>query len=296
MQRSQFYNRSQSPFYSFVFANSFLLATLLFTVAAAQEPPPASPPTSVYPLDTVASPDGTLYIVDRNLPGVWRKTNDALTIYVQGSKRFREPLNAPRCIALSTDGVLIVGDSATRDLYRVNSDGKPEPITSGKIGIPMDIAIASNGTIYVADLETRTVLRIAAGSNAPELFAKLNARGLCLDASENLWVVTQDNEQLVKVTPDGKTDVIVASRQFDFPHQVAVNAQGEAFITDGYGKAIWKVVNGEAPQRVFQGEPLINPVGISLIGNEWMVTDPRGAKVFKFDNNNQPTVLVEVKR
>jgi sugar lactone lactonase YvrE len=298
MQRSQFYNRSQSTsFYTLRFASSFiLLATLLITVTAAQDPPPASPPTSVYPLDTVASADGTLYIVDRNLPGVWRKTNDSLTVFVQGSKRFREPLNAPRCLALSPDGVLIVGDSATRDLYRIISDGKPEAITSGKIGIPMDIAIASNGTIYVADLETRTVVRIASGSNSPELFAKLNARGICLDASENLWVVTQDNEQLVKVTPDGKSDVIVASRLFDFPHQVAVNAQGDAFITDGYGKAIWKVVAGQAPQKVFQGEPLINPVGISLIGNEWMVTDPRGAKVFKFDNNNQPTVLVEVKR
>ena len=96
---------------------------------------------------------------------MWRKTNDSLTIFVQGSKRFREPLNAPRCLALSPDGVLIVGDSATRELYRINSDGKPEAITSGKIGIPMDIAIASNGTIYVADLETRTVVRIAAGSN-----------------------------------------------------------------------------------------------------------------------------------
>jgi hypothetical protein len=107
--------------------------------------------------------------------------------------------------------------------------------------------------------------------------------------------VTQDNEQLVKVTPDAKTEVVVPTRQFDFPHQVAVNAAGEAYVTDGYGKSIWKVVAGQAPQKVVQGDPLINPVGISLLGNELMITDPRAAKVFKLDGSNQPSVLIEVK-
>ena len=252
-------------------------------------------PAATYPLDTVASADGTLYVVDRNLPGVWRKTAEGLSVYVQGSKKFREPLNAPRCLALTAAGELIVGDSATRDLYKISPDGKPEAITGGKIGIPMDLAIAADGTIYVADLETRTVLKVAPNSKSPELFAKLNARGLCLDASGNLWVVTQDNEQLVKVTPDAKTEVVVPTRQFDFPHQVAVNAAGEAYVTDGYGKSIWKVVAGQTPQKVVQGDPLINPVGISLLGNDLMITDPRAAKVFKLDGSNQPSVLIEVK-
>lgn len=261
----------------------------------AQEPALKSAPAAAYPLDTVAAADGTLFIVDRNLPGIRRQTAEGLSVFVQGSKKFREPLNAPRCLALTPEGTLVIGDSATRDLYKINAEGKPEAVTGGKIGIPMDLAIATDGTMYVADLETRTVLKIAPNSKTPELFVKLNARGLCLDAGGNLWVVTQDNEQLVKVTPDAKTEVVVATRQFDFPHQVVVNAAGEAFVTDGYGKSIWKIVAGQAPQKVFQGDPLINPVGISLMGSEWIVTDPRAAKVFKFDSANKPSVLVDVK-
>jgi streptogramin lyase len=260
-----------------------------------QDPTANSGPAPAYPLDAVANADGTLFIVDRNLPGIRRWSPEGLTVFVQGSKKFREPLNAPRCLALTPDGALIIGDSATRDLYRINAEGKPQAITGGKIGIPMDLAIAADGTIYIADLETRTVLKIAPNSTFPELFVKLNARGLCLDNAGNLWVVTQDNEQLVKVTADGKTEVIVATRLFDFPHQVIVNAAGEALLTDGYAKAVWKVVPGQAPQKVFQGEPLINPVGISLLGTDWIVTDPRAAKVIKFDSANQPSVLVEVK-
>lgn len=278
----------------YVFAGMCFLSGRALPLLA-QEPALKSSPAAVYPLDTVAAPDGTLFIVDRNLPGVRRQTADGLSVFVQGSKKFREPLNAPRCLALMADGTLVVGDSATRDLYKINAEGKPEALTGGKIGIPMDLAIAADGTMYVADLETRTVLKIAPNSKTPELFAKLNARGLCLDASGNVWVVTQDNEQLVKVAPDGKTEVMVATRQFDFPHQVIVNAAGEAFVTDGYGKAIWKIVAGQAPQKVFQGDPLINPVGISAMGSDWIVTDPRAAKVFKFDTANKPSVLVEVK-
>jgi hypothetical protein len=55
------------------------------------------------------------------------------------------------------------------------------------------------------------------------------------------------------------------------------------------------VVAGQAPQKVVQGDPFINPVGISLLGNELMITDPRAAKVFKLDGSNQPSVLIEVK-
>lgn len=296
LNRNSFKSFRRILFYVHLYVIATVGGAALSATAIGQEPAALkTSPAATYPLDSVASADGTLFIVDRNLPGVWRKTGDGLSVFVQGSKKFREPLNAPRCLALTADGVLIVGDSATRDLYRINAEGKPEAITGGKIGIPMDIAIAADGTMYVADLETRTVLKIAPNSNTPELFVKLNPRGLCLDSVGNLWVITQDNEQLVKVSPDAKTEVIVSTRQFDFPHQVVVNTAGEAFVTDGYGKAIWKVASGQAPQKVFQGEPLVNPVGISLMGNEWIVTDPRAAKVFKFDSGNQPSVLVEVK-
>lgn len=296
LNRNSFKSFRRILFYVHLYVIATVGGAALSATAIGQEPAALkTSPAATYPLDSVASADGTLFIVDRNLPGVWRKTGDGLSVFVQGSKKFREPLNAPRCLALTADGVLIVGDSATRDLYRINAEGKPEAITGGKIGIPMDIAIAADGTMYVADLETRTVLKIAPNSNTPELFVKLNPRGLCLDTVGNLWVITQDNEQLVKVSPDAKTEVIVSTRQFDFPHQVVVNTAGEAFVTDGYGKAIWKVASGQAPQKVFQGEPLVNPVGISLMGNEWIVTDPRAAKVFKFDSGNQPSVLVEVK-
>ena len=98
-----------------------------------------------YPLAVAAADDGTLYIADRYLPGVWKVTNGKTEVYFQGSKKFRTPLNAVRCLAIDKQGRLLAGDSATRDVYRFDESAKPKPLTGGKIGIPMDIAVAGDG-------------------------------------------------------------------------------------------------------------------------------------------------------
>lgn len=289
-------------FRSSILAGLFLILGFLQPILIGQEKPAegsdkgaASALQKPYPLDAVVTKDGTVLIVDRNLPGIWKKTDAGLSVFVQGSKRLREPLNACRCLALTADDALIVGDSATRDVYRIDAAGKPEAITGGKIGIPVDLAVSSDGTIYVADLETRSVLKIAAGTKEPTSFAKLNARGISLDATGNLWVVTQDTEQLVKVDASGKAEAIVKERVFNFPHQVSVNAAGEAFVTDGYEKAVWKVAPGKAPEKWFQGEPLVNPVGTTWAGDKLIVVDPRASTLFQFDAEAKISPWIEVR-
>lgn len=260
---------------------------------AAAKPTPQLP---VYPLDSVVDKQGTVFTVDRNLPGIWKWQADTLSVFVQGPKKFREPLNAIRCIALDHEGNLLVGDSSTRDVYRIGSDGKATAITGGKIGIPMEIAVKSDGTIYVADLELRKLMRIPAGTAKVEHVADVNPRGVFVDSESKVWVVSQDAQQLLIVADDGKKEVVVDKRVFDFPHQVVVNSKGEAFVSDGYKKAIWKVIRGQAPAIVVEGAPLDNPVGLFLLDDQVIVTDPRAAKVMKLTADNKLEVWFEVKR
>jgi DNA-binding beta-propeller fold protein YncE len=234
-----------------------------------------------YPLDTVVLPDGDAVVVDRNLPGLWRLHAAETSLWLQGSRRFREPLNAPRCLALDKSGQLLVGDSSTREIYRIDQSLKPQPLTGGKIGIPMDIAVRADGTLVVADLETRSLLRVSADGQKVESIAVVNPRGVFVDQQDRVWVVSQDAQQLQIVGDDGKTQAIVDKRTFDFPHQVVVNSAGEAFVSDGYKKAIWKVVNGQAPQVLVSGAPLDNPVGLTLHNDQLVITDPRARQVFR---------------
>jgi hypothetical protein len=264
--------------------------------AEASQAAPATASLPLYPLDVCVNSAGDAFVVDRNLPGVWQWQADKLSIFFQGSNKYRTPLNAPRCLALDPQGKLFVGDSATRDIYRFSEAGKPEPITGGKIGVPMDMAFKSDGTLYVADLELRMLLRIPAGSTEVEQVAAVNPRGVFVDSKDQVWVVSQDTAQLIIVSDDGKTEAIVNERVFEFPHQVVVNAAGEAFVSDGYKPAIWKVVRGSPPQAIVTGAPLVNPVGLALVEDRVVVVDPRSRTVSRLGADDKLETWFTVER
>lgn len=273
-----------------------LILLALFGSTFAQDKNAITPSLPIYPLDIAVSKTGEAYVVDRNLPGVWLWKDGTAEVFFQASRTFRTPLNAPRSIAFDHEGNLLVGDSSTRDIYRVSAGGKAEPITNGNIGIPMDIAVKSDGTIYVADLELRMLMRIPVGTGKVEQVASVNPRGVFVDSKDQVWVVSQNPEQLLIVSDDGATEKVVDHRVFEFPHQVVVNAAGEAFVSDGYKKAIWKVVKGQEPQILFEGAPLDNPVGIALVDNQILIVDPRAQKVFKLDGEGKPSVWFELQK
>ena len=94
----------------------------------------------LYPLAAAVAEDGTIYVADRDLPGVWKYSDGKWSIYFQGSKKFRTPLNAVRCLAIDHQGKLLAGDSSTREIYRFDDANQPQPLTKGGVGIPMSLA------------------------------------------------------------------------------------------------------------------------------------------------------------
>ncbi len=271
------------------------------STALCQAPAPPSnngtrPASAVYPLDAVADSDGAIWIVDRNRPGVWRYQQDKLELVISGEKQFRKPLNAVRCIAISPTGTLTVGDPATREVYRRNEQGEMQPTVNGLIGIPVDLAYSSKGTLYIADVERRVIWKQDDATAKPTVFAKVNPRGLFVDSKDRLWVVSQDEKQLLRLDADGKEEVIVGDRQFEFPHQVIVDSQDRAWVTDGYKKALWLIPPGETPRIAFSGEPLMNPVGLFLYEDTPVIVDPHAQQVFRMrDGKPEPWIRIEPK-
>jgi sugar lactone lactonase YvrE len=229
-----------------------------------------------YPVGIAVDKSQAIYLADRNLPGIWLMKDGKIAPYFTGSKKFRTPLNAVRCVAIDNDGKLLAGDSATREVYRFDAAGKPTPLTNGGIGIPMSIACAKNGDLFVADLELHSIWKVAQGSEKPTTFvAVLAPRALFLDDQEQLWVVSHGNNQLLKVNAEGKTEVVVKGRPFEFPSAVVVNDEGVAFVCDTYAKAIWRVSPGKMPEKWVSGEPLVSPVGLAWQEKNLLVVDPR---------------------
>jgi len=245
-----------------------------------------------YPLSIAVAESGKLYIADRNLPGVWQVDGSDLSTLFKGSRQFRTPLNAVRCVALDKNGNVLAGDSSTREVYRFGADGKPVPLTDGGIGIPMGIAVDSKGQLLVADLELHRIWKVPHQGGKPELLAEVPApRGVCIDDEDNLWVVSHGKDQVVRVSPDGKVTAVVTGRPFQFPHTIALGNDRTAYVCDGYAKAVWKVPPGGKPTKWLSGEPLVNPVGLAQRGDGLLVVDPRANAIFEIDATGKPTKL-----
>lgn len=237
-----------------------------------------------YPLAVAKAPSGEIYVADRNLPGIWKIVDGKATVYFQGSKKFRTPLNAVRCLAIGADGTLFAGDSSTREVYKFDAEGKPQPLTKGYIGIPMGIVIDSKGDLFVADLERHAVFKVPASNGEVTEFVKCSApRGIAIDSKDRVWILANVNDSLVRYSPDKSAEVIVKGTPFEFPNQLVLDEEETAYLCDGYAKAIWQVKAGSQPEKLISGEPLKNPVGITKDGGKLIVADPHLKSLFSID-------------
>jgi sugar lactone lactonase YvrE len=286
----------QSTFRSILPAIATLgIAFIAITSARAQDTGAAKPtaPASsttreaskVYPLDGAVDPTGTVWIVDRNKPGLWQYQSDQLKLDTQGSNKFRQPLNAVRCLAISRSGEIALGDPATREVYRKDATGQWKGTVNAIVGIPVDLAFLSDGTLLIADLERRVLWKQTAPGSNPEILASVNPRGVFVDHADRIWVISQDENQLVRVSKDGQVEPIVTKRTFEFPHQVVVNSKDQIWVSDGYRKGIWSWKIGEQPRLIVSGEPLQNPVGLFLVDDQPVIVDPHAQAVFKLTDN-----------
>lgn len=244
-----------------------------------------------YPLSIAADARGTLYVADLNLHAVWRIEGDRLHLLFAGSNKFRTPLYAVRCVAIDADGKLVAGDTATREVYRFDEEGQPRPLTDegkgyGQIGMPMDIAVDAAGNLLVSDPELHRIVRVPKGGGKVAEFASVQApRGLYYDSQQQLWVIS--GRKLLRLSADGKAQVIVDDGTFQFPHTVVVKPDGVAYVCDGYAKTIWRVPPGKPPEKWASGAPLINPVGMALQGDTLLVADPHAKAIFEINTDGQ---------
>jgi sugar lactone lactonase YvrE len=237
-----------------------------------------------YPLSAVVAADGTIYVADRNLPGIWRITDQTPQVFFRADAKFGSPLNAVRCVALDQDGRLLAGDSSSTTVYRFDDQGKPQPAHIGRIGIPVAIAVSKGGDIFVADLEQglHAVRRIPAGGGAVTGFAKVQApRGMTIDDQDRLYVVQHVGDLLIRLDREGKSKTLIQGQPLpknSFPAGIVVGKDGTVYFADGYGDTIWKIPPAGQPQRLASGSPpFAHPVWLTWRGDNLLVIDPRAS-------------------
>ena len=296
------YQPSQSVLRTHIMRKSFLIGTSFLTGIlaplfhgeiriSAQEPGAVAADTIAaeiaYPLGV--SVDGEIqYVVDLDLPGVW-EVKESTRLFVRGSNLLRQPMNRPRCVVSHPDGGILVGDSASRDVYHVGSKGAvPIGLTSGHIGIPMALAISPDQEfVYVGDAEKRVTFRVPVDGGHPELVARVNARGLAFKDDSNLLAVTPDANAVVSIDiGSGEITNVITDRPYQYPNGL-VWAGDHGFVTDGYGKQVWKFTLDGKTEVWHDGAPLVGPVGIAIDETAIYVADPKQKQLFRFDRESK---------
>lgn len=236
-------------------------------------------PQLQYPLDVAVIGEERL-VADRRLPGIISQS-DELRVWFQAEKRVGAPLYAVRCLAVDNDGRLLAGDTGTRNIYRFDEEKRPVPLLEGPgVGMPMAIAVDSQNRILIADLQLHQILRLAPGAKRAEKLADVPApRGVAVDKQDRVWVVSHGADQVVRIDPQGKLDVVVKGRPFKFPNQIALDSDGQAYVADGYGKAVYRIQDDGSPKKLAVEGKLVNPVGLAWTEQGLLVADPRAAAI-----------------
>lgn len=242
-----------------------------------------------YPLAVVAQNETTIYVADLDLPGIWSCQPPHVKVFYKGSPQFRTPLNRVRCLAYDPQLGLLAGDTATREIYRFDALNEPQPLTYGRIGMPMCMAIARDGTIYASDIERQRIVKIPRDGGSPKVVVEISAvRGLAFDAEGHLWAATQGPNALYQIPLDGSDPIVkVPGRAFKFSHHLVFDAHGWGYVADGYSRAIWRFQTQNdpvSPEMIQEfSNQLKNPVGLDW-HPAWglLIADPHLKTVFRW--------------
>jgi trimeric autotransporter adhesin len=150
--------------------------------------------------------------------------------------------------------------------------GDNGPATSALLNQPTGIAVDSAGNLYIADTKNNRIRKVtgttittyagdgnlgAAGDGGRAVIAHLNSpRGLALDAAGNLYLADSGNHRVRVVTASNQVINTIAGTgtlgfsgdfglatkaQLNVPHDVIVDAAGNAYIADYSNSRIRKV-------------------------------------------------------
>jgi hypothetical protein len=236
-----------------------------------------------YPLSVAAGKEGAIYVADKDMHGIWKISSGKLEPFFRGSNKFRTPLNAVWCVAVDSKGRVVAGDSATREVYRFNDKNEPEPLTKGGVGIPWALAFDSKGDILVCDLEIHQVVKVPGEGGVPVTVAEVaGPRGIAIDAKDRAWVVSGGGKnQVLRVDAGGKVETIVEGKPFQFPLNITLDKEQNAYLCDNYSHAIWKIPKDGKPEKFLADKPLDMPVGITFTGSGLLIADPHAKMVFE---------------
>ena len=187
----------------------------------------------------------------------------------------------PTGVAVDGDDNVYVADYGNHTIRKISPAGEVTTFagsgspgsadgtgTAASFDLPHGVAVDTDGNVYVADFGNHTIRKITpagevttfAGSGSPGssdgtgTAAEFDSpRAVALDTDGNIYVADALNHAIRKITPSGEVttfagDGMIGSddgpgtvASFNFPSAVAVDADGNVYVTDTNNHSIRKI-------------------------------------------------------
>ena len=192
--------------------------------------------------------------------------------------------NNPIGIAVDGSGNVYVADAENHRVRKITSSGVVTTLagsgtagfangngTSASFAVPLDVAVDESGNVYVADLQNNRIRKITSAGVVTTLagsgngtFVDGNAttasfsgpNGVAVDGSGNVYVADAGNQRIRKVTSAGVVTTLAgngaagyadgsgSTAMFNVPCGIAIDMNGNLYVTDGSNNRIRKVTPG----------------------------------------------------
>jgi sugar lactone lactonase YvrE len=195
----------------------------------------------------------------------------------------------------------------------IHVDDHFENYPTGTFREPYDLVMDSKNAVYITDYANNSIRKVipdltvstVAGATysqidvdySPALVdgkgnrARFNGpAGIAIDREDNLYVADMRNHSIRKITPDmevttlagngtaGNVDGLGAAARFNLPHGIAVDAAGNAYVTDSGNNSVRKITPaGVVSTLVSRFDFTADQVGSTLVSTlSGIAVDPAG--------------------
>lgn len=230
-------------------------ALLLFLVAlsactqATQTPNPTAtlPAQAATPPRNTVTPSPTVTILPT--PTITPTPRVAPSRYT--SRVVLQGVGRPDDLAFDRQGRLLFSDEFDKTISQLNGDGSVTLLLKDASG-PEGLVPLPDGTLIFAEQDTNRIVSLAPGASTPTVLrvlpgtasnasCKHGVDGIAFDPTTNTLIVPDSPTGAVyRMSLDGKTFTLLASGIVR-PVGAGVDAQGNIYIADECGGAVWRI-------------------------------------------------------